>query len=164
MSASVNLSTNPDDRRTLVVVFLRGAFDGDDNRQQRTFGGLQVANPCGNSIAGRSAVQQTPGGPEQHRSEEPGNPGKVLEERYTCGDEERAQDDCARYAPEQSRVLPAAADAKTGKKHQKDEEIIEAEGDFNGVAGDELQRGLATEAERDPSGKERGAKRQNRRP
>ena len=28
MSASVNLSTNRDDRRTLVVVFLRGAADG----------------------------------------------------------------------------------------------------------------------------------------
>lgn len=28
MSASLNLSTNPDDRRTLVVVFLRGAADG----------------------------------------------------------------------------------------------------------------------------------------
>ena len=129
-----------------------GDFDGQNHRQQRALGGLQLANPLGNGGVGRAAAHQPQGRIEQKQAEDPGDPVEALQQRDAGGDEERAQHHRSGDAPQQRVVLALLADLEALKDDQEDEEIVDAERGFDGVAGDAFKRGLPALGSADPRG------------
>ena len=59
-------------------------------------------------------------------------------------DKDAAHDQRADNAPEQNAMLLLFRDRKIIEDHQEDEEIIDAEGNFQNVTGDELERDLVS--------------------
>jgi len=57
-----------------------GELDGENDGEQRAFGGLKLTNPCGNCGVCRAAAEQPPGRIKQNQAEEPGNPFEAMQQ------------------------------------------------------------------------------------
>ena len=84
-----------------------GNFNGQNHRQQRALGRLELANPLGDGGVGGAAAQQAEGRIEQEQAEDPGDPVEALEQRNARGDKERAQDDRSAPRPRAARCAGA---------------------------------------------------------
>ncbi len=78
-----------------------------------------------------------------------------MNERNAERDEDAAQNDGPANAPQERRVLTMCRDAEALKENEEDEKIVDAERGLNGVAGDKLERGLATLEPANPYGEGR---------
>ncbi len=63
----------------------------------------------------------------------------------TGGDEGSTHDDGAGDAPEENLGLVAWGDFEGAEEEEEDEEVVDGEGLFDGVAGEVLRGGLAAE-------------------
>ena len=65
-------------------------------------------------------------------------------------DEQRAQYDCARNAPQQGRVLALLADPKSLKENEEDEEIVDAQRRLDRISRHEFKRIVTALPDSDP--------------
>src|SRR6202034_2347577 len=107
-------------------------------------------NPFGYGGVGRTAAHQAKGRIEQEQAEDPGDPFETIQETDASETEQRAENDRSADAPDQGAVLALPADPEALKDDQEDEEIVDAERGFNGVASEPLERGLAALCHADP--------------
>jgi len=139
-------------------------LDCKDYRKQRTLRWLQFANPLWNGCVRGIAADEPECSVEQKKTKDPCDPVEALDQCDPGGDEEGAQDDCARDSPEQSGVLPLFADLESAEEDEEDEEVVDAERGFDRIAGDEFKRFLMALPESDPDGKDHGGREQDRGP
>ena len=79
-------------------------------------------------------------GVEQEQAEEAQHPLEALHHGGTGKDEHAAQHQRAKDAPEEHLVLKLALNAKIGKKHQENEEVVHRQRLLNQIARQELHR------------------------
>ena len=79
-------------------------------------------------------------GNHQKGAEDVKNPVEVMDQRDAHGDHGGTHDQGAQDAPEQHLVLVQAGYAKVGEDKQKNEQVVDAEGLFEQVAGEKHQR------------------------
>ena len=92
------------------------------------------------------------GGDEQDGGEDVADPLEVGEEAEAGGDEGSAHDDGAGDSPEENLGLVAGFDVEDAEEDKKDEEVVDGERLFDGVAGEILGRALAAHGVEDEEG------------
>jgi len=92
------------------------------------------------------------GGDQQDASEDVADPLEVREEIEAGGDKGSAHDDGAGDSPEQHPGLMAGVDVESSKKNQEDEEVVDGERLFDGIAGEVLGRVLSAQGMEDEEG------------
>ena len=85
------------------------------------------------------------GGKEQDRSEDVGDPLEPCKQTEAGGDEGSAHDDSAGDSPEEDFGLMGRLYVESAEEQKKDEEVVDRERLFYGVAGKVLCGGLRTE-------------------
>ena len=106
----------------------------------------------------RAAGEHPPGGVKQEQPEDPRDPFEAVEQRDARGDEERPQNNGAADAPQEGLMLACDAGAEAAEDDKEDDQVVDAERTFYGVAGDELKGRLAAVSGGDPHGEETGYK------
>jgi hypothetical protein len=81
---------------------------------------------------------------------------EVGEEGEASGDEEAAQEDCARYSPEEGLGLVVGCDLEEAEEEQEDEEIVDGERLLDGVSGEVLHAGGRAKGVMDEGGEGEG--------
>ena len=79
---------------------------------------------------------------DQQASEDVENPVKPGDQAHPGANKDAAQEQRAQNTPEQNAMLLLLRDREIIEDHEEDEEIIDAERNFQNIAGDELQRSL----------------------
>src|SRR5689334_22024275 len=79
----------------------------------------------------------------QESAKQVDDPIEPANQAHAHHDEDAAHDERAQYAPEKHLVLLPAGNAEIAENQQEDEQIINAEGELDQVAGGELQGGGA---------------------
>ena len=90
--------------------------------------------------------QQADGGEEQNGGEDVADPMEACEQAETGGDERAAHEDGAEHAPEEDFGLVRGKDLKDAEEEQEDEEVVDREGLFEGIAGEVLDGALIAES------------------
>lgn len=91
-------------------------------------------------------------GEDQDRAEEVDRPVELFDKGASGEDEDDPHHQRAENPPEQDAVLELGFDRERGKDDHEDEDIIDGEGFFDQVAGDELDRLFRTEPDVDEPG------------
>jgi hypothetical protein len=110
---------------------------------------------CGLDRLGRGQDEAN-GGDEQDGGEEVTDPLEAGEEAKAGGDEGAAHHDGAGYSPKEDLGLAAGLDVEDAKKDKEDEEIVDGERLFDGVAGKILGCTLAALCVEDEDGEGEG--------
>ncbi len=84
------------------------------------------------------------GGEDEQSPEDVNDPFEFSNKGNTGGDHKAAHDQRAHDAPEEGAVLIESGDGEEAEDQGDDEDIIEAEGHFDEVAGDELNGGIGS--------------------
>jgi hypothetical protein len=109
----------------------------------------EPGKPAGGVVFFRTGRDdQADGSDEKDRGEEIADPVEAVEEAETGGDEGSAQEDGAGDSPEEDPGLTGGFDVEGAKEEKKDEEIVDGERLFNGIAGEVLGGGLAAATQR----------------
>jgi hypothetical protein len=95
-------------------------------------------------------------GDEQDGGEGIANPMEAGEKAEAGGDEGSAQDDSASDAPEENLRLMLGCDVDDAEEDKEDEEVVDRERLFDGVAGEILRCALAAEGVEDEEGEGQG--------
>lgn len=77
-------------------------------------------------------------GEEQEGAEEVEDPVEFGDEPGADQDHRGAQDECAEHADHEDALLEFGRDGEVGEEHQEDEDVVDRQGFFDQVAGDEL--------------------------
>jgi hypothetical protein len=85
--------------------------------------------------------EQADGGDEQDGGEDVGDPGEAGEQGDAAGDEEAAHEDGSGDSPEEDLGLAGAVDLEEAEEQKEDEEVVDGERLFEGVAGEVLDGG-----------------------
>src|SRR5262245_16810764 len=70
------------------------------------------------------------------------HPMKCLDQGYPHGHRHAAHDECSDNAPKQHLVAIDRGHAEIREDHEKDEEVIDTQGFFNQITGEEGQGGI----------------------
>lgn len=108
----------------------------------------EPANPAGGfgAIGFCGGHDEADGGDEQDCAEDVVNPGEGFEQFYASGDEGAAHDDGSGDSPEEDLGLADVGDSEEAKEQKEDEEVIDGERFFDGVAGEVLHGAFGVEA------------------
>ena len=152
-------------------------LDGDEGEQEEGRGGTAILADDEVVLARADGVQardpgepawgsrglgfifgdeKTDGGHEQDCGEEVGYCLEVGEEGETSGDEEAAQEDCARNSPEEDFGLMGGSDLEEAEEEKEDEEIVDGERLLDGVSGEVLHAGGGAKRVMDEGGEGEG--------
>jgi len=96
------------------------------------------------------------GGGEEDECEEVADPVEAFEEVEAGGDEGSAHEDGAEDSPEEDARLEGFGDLEDAEEQEEDEEIVDREGLFDGVAGKELGGGCGAQGGQDERGEGEG--------
>jgi hypothetical protein len=95
---------------------------------------------------------QTDGGDKQNSGKDVADPFEVSEETYACGDEGSAHEDGAEDAPEEGLGLMGGFDFEEAEEEEKEEEVVDGERLFDGVACEVLGSRQASHGTEDEEG------------
>jgi hypothetical protein len=84
-------------------------------------------------------------GEEQEHAEDGKNPVEARDEHGAGRDHEAASDERAKNAPGEDAMLYAVVDLEGAENDEEDKEIVNTEGFFDDVAGEEFHASLGTE-------------------
>lgn len=99
---------------------------------------------------------ETDGGDEQDSGEDVADPLEAGQEAEAGGDEGSAHEDGAEDAPEEGFGLIGGLDLEDTEEEEKEEEIVDGERLFDGVAGEVLRGGLAAHGAEEEEGEGEG--------
>ena len=100
--------------------------------------------------------EEADGGGEQDEGEHIADPGEAGEQAEAGGDEGSAHDDGASDSPEEDARLAGGFDLEELKEEEEDEEVVDGESLFDGVAGEVLDGGGGAEGAEDEDGEGQG--------
>ena len=104
-------------------------------------------------VHGMVGAEQLESRVQQESSEEIEDPIEPCDQRGARADHHAAQDERAQYSPEQQAMLITGIDAKILEDQQKNENVVQAEGFFDDVAGEKLEAGPAAMRNENPRAK-----------
>jgi len=81
-------------------------------------------------------------GEGEEDAEDEDHPAEGLQERGASSDEDGAEDERADDAPEEDSVLVLRGDIEVAEDHEEDKDVVDAQGLFHQVAGEERERGV----------------------
>src|SRR5882672_1739639 len=93
---------------------------------------------------------------DQERTEQIENPVEALDEADASQDEDTAHEERTEDSPKQNAALVLLRNGKVPEYHEKDEEIVHTEGEFEYIACDEFKRDLSPLPEKDHACKSHG--------
>lgn len=126
--------------------------------------GVEAGDPAGpergvvGSFVGGSGFlrqDEADGGDEEDDGEEIAHPLEALKETEAGGDEGAAHEDGSGDSPEEDAGLKGRGDAEDAEDKKEDEEVVDREGLFDGIAGEELGCEEAAEGAEDVDGEEK---------
>ena len=96
---------------------------------------------------GVAAFEEFDPGVDEEGAEKIDEPVESVDEGDTGKDEEGAKKEGSDDAPEERRELGFFGDGEIGEENGKDKDVIDAEGEFDDIAGKEFHGGLGAEGE-----------------